>query len=124
MASITKNQKSTYEPFLIVIPVYDGVDLMDIAAPREIFGWLATDKTFHRDVKIVYVGGGKETFTTNNGVQIVIEATFDDVTVLQPHLIWVPGGSPEALERIINDPNAPFTAYVKAAGAKATLVCL
>jgi cyclohexyl-isocyanide hydratase len=31
------------DDFVIAIPVYDGVDLVDIAAPYEIFGWLATN---------------------------------------------------------------------------------
>ena len=46
-----KPVKTSNEPFLIVIPIYDGVDLMDIAAPREIFGWLASDESFQRKVK-------------------------------------------------------------------------
>lgn len=117
------NGEQKGEPFLIVIPVYDGVDLMDIAAPREIFGWLAHDTTFHRNVNILYVGDHQETFITNNGVKIVVEATFEDATVQDPHLIWVPGGSKEALSRIIGDSDSRFIAYVKAVGAKADWVC-
>ncbi len=117
------NVKMSYAPFLIVIPVYDGVDLMDIAAPREIFGWLTVDESFHRDVKVVYVGGNEESFTTNNGVKIAIEATFNDANVQRPNLIWVPGGSPDALEAIIDNPDSPYTAFVKSAGSQADWVC-
>jgi transcriptional regulator GlxA family with amidase domain len=116
-------QKQFLPPFLIVIPIYDGVDLMDIAAPREIFGWLATDESFQRDVIIEYVGRKEGTFTTNNGVIITAESTFCDAHVQQPNLIWVPGGRPEALAAIIADPDSPFTAYVKSAGSKADWVC-
>lgn len=118
----TVNTSST-DPFVIVIPIYDGVDLMDIAAPREIFGWLNTDESFNRDVNILYVGRDAGTFSTNNGVKITVEATFDDEKVQQANLIWVPGGSPDALAAIIEDQDAPFTAYVKKVGSNADWVC-
>jgi cyclohexyl-isocyanide hydratase len=28
-------------PFVIVIPIYEGVDLIDVAAPYEVFNWMA-----------------------------------------------------------------------------------
>ncbi|WP_298899402.1 DJ-1/PfpI family protein [uncultured Psychroserpens sp.] len=115
--------KRPQEPFTIVIPIYDGVDLMDIAAPREIFGWLAFDKSFHRDVTILFVGEHEGTFTTNNGLKITIEATFTDDIALNPNLIWVPGGRPETLAEIISDPKSPYTAFVKKAGSNADWVC-
>ena len=87
MLTIKKKRKTSQDSFIIVIPIYDGVDLMDIAAPREIFGWLDDDESFNRDVKIYYVGGNEETFTTYNDVKISIEATFDDAVVQKPNLI-------------------------------------
>lgn len=110
-------------PFIIVIPIFDGVDFMDIAAPREIFGWLNNDKTFEREVQIFYVGECKGTFKTNNKVSITIEATFDDEIVQCPNLIWVPGGSLDGLKSIINDNNSPYTAFVKRVGEGAEWVC-
>lgn len=121
--TMKNNTETSLKPFIIVIPIFNGVDLMDIAAPREIFGWLATDESFNRDVKIVYVGSNEEFFTTNNGVKIAIEATFNDDFVQCPDLIWVPGGLPDNLAAIIADPNSPFTEYVKNAGSKADWVC-
>ncbi|MBF03186.1 MAG: transcriptional regulator [Flavobacterium sp.] len=111
------------EPFIIAIPVYDGVDYMDIAAPREIFGWLAKDPSFEREVKIYYVCGNQPTFTTINGVKIAVEATFDDAFVQKPHLIWVPGGDAAVLAAIIADKESSFTAYVTQAGSQAEWVC-
>ena len=98
---------------------------MDICAPREIFGWLAGDETFNRDVQIYYVGEN-ETFATTGGVKIIADANFDDERVQNPNLIWVPGGRPDTLAEIIDNPNSPFTAYVKRAGQDAewvTSVC-
>jgi putative intracellular protease/amidase len=28
------------EPFIIAIPIYEGVDLLDVAPPYEIFQWM------------------------------------------------------------------------------------
>jgi transcriptional regulator GlxA family with amidase domain len=113
------------EPYIISIPVYDGVDFMDIAAPREIFSWLAIDDSFEKDVQIYFVGKNK-TFCTRGGVEIVTTALFDDECVQNPNLIWVPGGSIDGLSSILDDPDSPFTAYVKSAGEDAewvTSVC-
>lgn len=121
--SMKTTVKRASDPYIIAIPIYDGVDLMDIAAPREIFGWLAKDKTFLREVKVFYVGAKEGQFTTNNGVKISIEATFNNALVQQPNLIWVPGGRPDTLKAIIKNPNSPFTTYVRKAGALADWVC-
>ncbi|VXB00175.1 Transcriptional regulator [Flavobacterium sp. 9AF] len=117
-----KNDNSK-EPFVIVIPIYDGVDYMDIAAPREIFGWLSKDTTFEREVKIYYVGGNQPTFTTINGVKIAIEATFEDDFVQKPNLIWVPGGDADVLATMIADKDSLFTAYITKVGSQADWVC-
>lgn len=117
-----KRNEATKEPYIISIPIFEGVDFMDIAAPREIFDWLNHDDTFKREVQIYYVGQGKA-FTTNNGVRIIVEAQFTDEHVQHPNLIWVPGGRPDTLGRIIGEQNSSFTNYVKRAGAKAEWVC-
>ena len=120
-----KRNSTNKKPYIISIPVYDGVDLMDISAPREIFGWLAGDESFNRDVQIYFVGENK-TFVTIADVEITADASFDDEHVQNPNLIWVPGGKPDALEAIIDNSNSPFTAYVKRAGENAewvTSVC-
>ncbi|SDS31043.1 DJ-1/PfpI family protein [Formosa sp. Hel1_31_208] len=120
----TRTTQTNLEPYLIVIPVYDGVDLMDIAAPREIFGWLESDTSFNRCVRVLYIGDDqKKTFVTNNGVEIAMDAGFQDKDVQHPNLIWVPGGRPEALAIILNDEYSLFTAYVKRTGANADWVC-
>jgi transcriptional regulator GlxA family with amidase domain len=116
-------QKHILTPFLFIIPVFEGVDLMDIAAPREIFGWLAKDASFQRNVIIKYVGEMEGTFTTNNGVKITVESTFCNADMQQPNLIWVPGGSLDGLKAIITNQNSPFITYIKSAGSKADWVC-
>ncbi|MBO6606323.1 DJ-1/PfpI family protein [Psychroserpens sp.] len=120
---MTQKLTNTKKPFTIVIPIYDGVDYMDIAVPREMFYWLNHDKEFNRTVDIVYVGEQMGTFTTNNSVSIAVEGLFSDPHLQQPNLIWVPGGRPKTLSKILNDKHSAFTAYVKKAGANADWVC-
>ncbi|MCJ8289054.1 MAG: DJ-1/PfpI family protein [Crocinitomicaceae bacterium] len=117
-----ETNSSTKEPFIIAIPIYDDVDLMDIAAPREIFHWLSTDESFNRDVRIYYIGEN-DTFRTIGGVEIQTDKKFDDELVQHPNLIWVPGGEPAALAIILDNPDSPYTAYVKRAGENAEWVC-
>jgi len=118
----TKKDNSDQEPYIIVIPVYDNVDLMDIAAPREIFTWLNGDASFDRDIQIYFVGEN-ETFYTIGDVTMNSDANFNDAHVQNPHLMWVPGGHPDALQIILEDPDSPFTAYVKRASENAEWVC-
>jgi hypothetical protein len=85
---------------------------MDIVAPREILGWLASDDAFQKEAIIKYVGKKEGSFTTNNGVKITVESTFSNA-VQQPNLIWVPGGCRKTLTAIITNQNLLYTAYVK-----------
>lgn len=117
-----ETNNSAQEPYIIAIPIYDGVDFMDITAPREIFHWLNGDTTFDRDIQVYFVGGTKS-FTTIDGTQITTEVQFDDRRVQNPNLIWVPGGTADALALILNDPESAYTAYVKRAGENAEWVC-
>ena len=34
---------TTHPPFIVGIPVYQGVDLLDVAAPCEVFGWMGEE---------------------------------------------------------------------------------
>lgn len=46
----------TESPFVIAIPIYEGVDLLDICAPCEIFSWMGEKWQGHpgaRPVRVV-----------------------------------------------------------------------
>jgi transcriptional regulator GlxA family with amidase domain len=88
------------KPFEIGIPVYPGVDLPDVAAPREVFGWLAETVAALPDPPAAYrvrvLGESRRPVVTRAGLPIVPEATFAAARRLD--LLWVPGGSLEALQ--------------------------
>lgn len=111
-------------PFVIAIPVYDGVDLLDIAAPREVFHWMGKNATVAAevDVHVVYVADGP-TIESLNGLHFVPDHGFDDPAVAHPDLLWVPGGSPPALRRELDDLGSPFFEYIRRVGPGARYAC-
>ncbi|MFT5779762.1 MAG: transcriptional regulator GlxA family with amidase domain [Crocinitomicaceae bacterium] len=123
------SEKNEAKPYIIAIPIYDGVDLMDIAAPREIFSWLSGDANFKRGLNVYFVGDtSRKTFTTSNGVEMKIEKDFNDhdPLVARPDLIWVPGGRPQTLRNLMNgcDKTGPaFFSYIEQAAKEAEYVC-
>jgi len=84
--------------YVIAIPVYDGVDLMDIAAPYEIFQWMAGNLK-DRNVQVYFVAENLLAVTTrggaHGGVQFTPHKTFDMVQHVD--LLWIPGGDPNVL---------------------------
>lgn len=94
----------------IGIPVYDGVDMLDVAGPFEMFGWAKFD------VEIVAAEPGLKQFRA--GFRYEVTKSFAECT--QYDAVWVPGGDPPALTRIINDPHRTYFHFLtrQAAGAK------
>jgi transcriptional regulator GlxA family with amidase domain len=80
--------------YVIAIPIYQGVDLMDVAAPYEIFNWMANYWT-GKNVQVYLVAESQSLVKTRDGLLLTPHMTFD--MVKQVDLLWIPGGDPEAL---------------------------
>lgn len=97
---------NTPQVFTIGIPVYDQVNLMDIAAPCEMFFWMnqtwQTKTAKQKSAQVLLVAATNANVTTAAGVAITPTATFDGCPQLD--LLWVPGGYPTALKDRMNDP--------------------
>ncbi len=97
---------TTPKVFTIGIPVYDQVDLMDIAAPCEMFFWMnqtwQTKTAKQKSARVLLVAATTATVTTAAVVAISPTATFDGCPQLD--MLWVPGGYPTALKDRMNDP--------------------
>jgi cyclohexyl-isocyanide hydratase len=95
----------------IGIPVYDGVDMLDVAGPFEMFDWADFD------VEIVAAKPGMKRFR-NRGFPFEVAKSFAECT--QYDAVWIPGGDPDALTEIINDPHRTYVQFLtrQAAGAK------
>ncbi len=110
--------------FVICIPLYQGVDLMDVAAPTEIFTSLNEYWTL-REVKLFHVAETVQKVVTRDGTILFPHKTFAEL----PHadLLWTPGGDPKALAMIMQTAaGKPFLDYLKQISNKAswtTSVC-
>lgn len=94
------------DEYIIGIPVYDGVDLMDVAAPFEFFNWMAEIEPTvipgarKRVVKLVSVDG--PSVKTRDGLSLGSDlAGLDDAGAFD--LLWVPGGDPDRLQELMLD---------------------
>jgi transcriptional regulator GlxA family with amidase domain len=115
-------------PFSIGLPIYDGVDLMDVAAPFEIFNWMGhywqPDPNAPAAVSVQLIAATASTVKTRDGLILTPDATFDDCDSSQLDLLWVPGGSPESLSRMMKDRTYRGFLKTQSAGARyVTSVC-
>jgi cyclohexyl-isocyanide hydratase len=99
------------------IPVYEGVDLLDVAGPYEMFKWVDANK----GLEVVIVSADGCPVKTLNGVRFEAHASFAATPTLD--VLWVPGGDPQVLGKIMSDPNSPYLVYLRKVAEKARWVC-
>ena len=101
----------------VLFPVYEGVDMLDVTGPWEMFSWAG-----FRPVLVAQDAG---TYTFRNGFEFCVPFAFRDVAP-EFGAIWVPGGDPASLAALIGDPEQKYMNFLKfqAAGAGyVTSVC-
>lgn len=99
------------------IPVYEDVDLLDVAGPYEMFKWAEK----HKGLETIIVSETGAPVTTMNGLRFEAHESFETASELD--VLWVPGGSPTALSGIMTDPNSPYLMYLKQIAESAKWVC-
>src|SRR5215813_7296256 len=99
------------------IPVYEGVDLLDVAGPYEIFKWVDPSK----GLETVIVSADGCPVKTLNGLRFEAHASFEDAPTLD--ILWVPGGDPTVLGEMMKDPDNPYLVYLRQVAEKAKWVC-
>jgi cyclohexyl-isocyanide hydratase len=100
------------------IPIYEGVNLLDVAGPLEMFYWASQS---HKKLEIVLVSADGYLVTSIEGVRFEAQSSFAQTPALD--VLWVPGGSPAALAAIMKDPNSPYLNYLRQVAAGAKWVC-
>jgi cyclohexyl-isocyanide hydratase len=108
---------------IIGIPIYQKVDLLDVAAPAEIFDSMKAYAP-HLEVEICLVAADDGDVVTRAGVVLKPDKCFDQV----PHIdvLWVPGGDVSALKKLMHDPKRTYLDFLITRSAKAqwvTSVC-
>jgi cyclohexyl-isocyanide hydratase len=107
--------------FNIAIPIYEGVDLMDVAAPYEMFNWMG----FYwqeQAVTVELLAATGSTVKTRDGLKLTPDKSFDDYQrqQLQAQLLWVPGGDIGSLKKMMHD--ACYLNFLRAQSAAALYV--
>lgn len=111
---------SSKPEFVIAIPIYDGVDLMDMAAPTELF-FTMNSYWADKQAVIYHVAEKNDKVTTRDGTVLFPHKTFAELQTAD--LLWTPGGDPAALQRLMyTAAGEPYLRYLKQVSKKATWV--
>jgi transcriptional regulator GlxA family with amidase domain len=112
--------------FVIGIPVYDGVDLLDVTVPWELFNWMAQIEgdapSGGRRKATVLVSADGDAVRTRDGLRLTVDMRLEESPDLD--VLWVPGGAPVRLQVLMQD--ARFIRFLQAQSQNAqwvTSVC-
>jgi transcriptional regulator GlxA family with amidase domain len=98
---------------IIGIPVYDDVDMLDVAGPFEMFDWAGFEIDLLAEQK------GMKKF--RKGFCFEVTRSFAEARAYDA--LWVPGGDPNALGAIIDDPRQTYLNFLIAQAAQVKMVC-
>lgn len=82
----TQEAKQRVDPFVIGIALWPGVDLIDMAAPREIFNFMGV--VWSRPTQVLLLAACDDLIDTRDGLWLKPEVTFADCPRLD--LLFVP----------------------------------
>ena len=104
---------------IIGIPIYEKVDLLDVAAPYEIFNWMSQlAPALKTEVYLIAAKPGL--IKTRDGLVMKPHKVFREVPKLD--VLWVPGGDPAALNKLMNDPARTYLNFLITRSHKARWV--
>lgn len=98
----------------ILIPVYQQFDLLDLCGPSEMFFWAGYSVDLVAEVPGKVAASNGFVFDVPNGLPA------------QPQpcdALWVPGGAPNQLDRIIRDPQQRYLDFISRQAAQSAWVC-
>ena len=98
----------------ILIPVYQKFDLLDVCGPSEMFSWAGYTVDLVAEVPGKVAANNGFVFDVPNGLPA--QATPYDA-------LWIPGGAPDQLTRIIDDPQKRYLGFIAKQAAQSTWVC-
>jgi transcriptional regulator GlxA family with amidase domain len=97
----------------IVMPVYEDVDMLDVCGPYEMFRWAGFD------VQLVAEVPGAIRF--NRGFTFEVAEGLGAASACDA--LWVPGGNPDSLSRIIHDPDRCYLDFLGRQAAVSRTIC-
>jgi cyclohexyl-isocyanide hydratase len=105
---------------IIGIPVYEGVDLLDVMGPYEMFNWA---KSPQFEIEVLIIGETRRRVTTRDGLTFLPHTTLRQIerSDTQLDVIWVPGGDPAALKRLMTDERRRYLGFLVAQSREARI---
>jgi transcriptional regulator GlxA family with amidase domain len=102
---------------IVGIPVYQKVDLLDVAAPHEVLKWMDPDI----EIRLL-AASTKDPIVTRDGLRFLATHRFEEISELD--VLWVPGGDPSALAPIMRgDMPRDYLDFLIRIGRRSTWVC-
>jgi transcriptional regulator GlxA family with amidase domain len=101
---------------IIGIPVYQKVDLLDVAGPYEMFNWVP-----NQQVRAVIISEDGCPVTSVNGVTFEAHYSFANAPALD--VLWTPGGPVEVMNAIMTADPPTYLDYLTRVAATASWVC-
>lgn len=103
---------------IIGIPVYDGVDLLDVTGPHEIFKWMDRPSL---PAEVLLIAQNAGSITSRDGFTFVAPVCFGAAPQLD--VLWVPGGDPPALATLMSGTDRAYLDFLIGQSANARYVC-
>jgi transcriptional regulator GlxA family with amidase domain len=102
---------------IVGIPLYDGVDMLDVTGPFEMLDWAGFD------VQLAARAAGPIKCRSNMSAALTLLAPNAFRDAPQYDVLWVPGGEPDALARVMGDPSRSYLDFIIRQAASARYVC-
>lgn len=99
---------------IIGIPVYQGVDLLDVTGPHEVFGWIGDDV----EVRLLAESTATPILTRDKFSFNVTQSLAEEQ---QLDVVWVPGGAPPMLAQMMQ--GGAYLDFLTSQAKAATWVC-
>jgi len=98
---------------IIGMPVYEGVELLDVAGPYEMFRWA--------DIEVELVAKSPGLVRFNKGFRFEVQKAFADAG--RWDVLFVPGGDPPALVELMRDSERTYLDFLIRQSEQARFVC-
>lgn len=104
---------------IICIPVYPGVDVLDVAGPYEMFDWAG----FEIDVVAMTPGATPVRVTKGSGNLLGFDVAKSFAGARRCDALWVPGGDPDEMSRLIYGDDSTYLDFLRGQAENAQYVC-
>lgn len=111
-ARCAPSRRHARPPFRVTIPIYEGVDLLDVAVPVELFTWMA-ESWEERVATVTLAAESLAPIKTRDGLVLTPQHSVAEYAAMhrQSQLLWVPGGNPPVLPGMMK--GSPYLDFLK-----------